>query len=63
LEYLTKTYVAYHGSNEGLESLLLQAKNSAFSPEGFSIESARDIAAKKAAQEEDFLKAHPDLGL
>jgi hypothetical protein len=63
LDYLTKTYTTYHGSKEGLDSLLAQAKNSPFPPAGFSIESARDIAAKKAAAEEDFVKAHPDLGL
>jgi hypothetical protein len=63
LDYLTKTYTAYHGSNEGLDKLLAMAKNSAFPPEGFSIESARDIAAKKAAETENFIKAHPDLGL
>jgi hypothetical protein len=63
LDYLTKTYVAYHGSKEGLDSLLAQAKNSAFPPEDFSIVSAQQLAVKKAAEEEDFLKAHPDLGL
>lgn len=63
LDYLTKTYTTYHGSNEGLESLLVQSKDSPFPPEGFSIESARQIAAKKAAAEDDFVKAHPDLGL
>jgi hypothetical protein len=62
-DYLTKTYTAYHGSNEGLEKILAMAKNSAFPPEGFSIESIQQIAAKKAAEEEGFLKAHPDLGL
>ena len=30
---------------------------------GSAIESAQQIAAKKAAEEEDFVKAHPDLGL
>jgi hypothetical protein len=63
LDYLTKTYTTYHGSNEGLESLLALAKDSPFPPEGFSIESVRQIAAQKAAAEEDFVKAHPDLGL
>ena len=63
LDYVTKTYTTYHGSKEGLEKLLALAKNNPFPPEGFSIESARDIAAKKAAAEEDFVKAHPDLGL
>jgi len=63
LEYLTKTYTTYHGSNEGLDKLLAQAKDSPFPPEGFSIESARQIAARQAAAEEDFVKAHPDLAL
>ncbi len=63
LDYLTKTYTTYHGSTEGLDKLLALAKSSPFPPEGFSIESTRDIAAKKAAAEEDFVKAHPDLGL
>ena len=63
LDYLTKTYTAYHGSQDGLDKLLALAKNSPFPPEGFSIESTHDIAMKKAAAEEDFDKAHPDLGL
>ena len=63
LDYLTKTYTTYHGSKDGLDKLLTLAKNSPFPPDGFSIESARDIALKNAAKEEDFLKAHPELGL
>jgi len=63
LDYLTKTYTTYHGSKDGLEKLLALAKNSPFPPEGFSIESTHDIAVKQAAAEEDFIKAHPDLGL
>jgi hypothetical protein len=62
-DYLTKTYTAYHGSNEGLDKLLAMAKSSPFPPEGFSIESVQQIATKKAAEQDDFLKAHPDLGL
>jgi hypothetical protein len=63
LDFVTKNYVTYHGSKDGLDNLLAQAKNSPFPPEGFSIESTHDIAVKKAAAEEDFVKAHPDLGL
>jgi len=63
LDYLTKTYTAYHGSNEGLDKLLALAKNNPFPPEGFSIESIQQISAKQAASQEEFLKAHPDLGL
>lgn len=63
LDYLTKTYTAYHGSDDGLDKLLAMAKSSPFPPEGFSIESAQQIAVKKAEDREEFLKAHPDLGL
>jgi len=63
LDYLTKTYATYHGSNEGLDKLLAMAKTSPFPPEGFSIESVQQIAAKRVAAEEDFAKAHPDLAL
>jgi len=63
LDYLTKTYTTFHGSNEGLDKLLAMAKNSPFPPEGFSIVSAQQIAMKKAAEEEDFAKGHPDLAL
>ena len=63
LDYLTKTYTTYHGSKDGLDKLLTLAKNSPFPPEGFRIESTHDIAVKQAAAEEDFVKAHPDLGL
>jgi len=62
-DYLTKTYTTYHGSNEGLDKLLAMAKNSPFPPEGFTIESAQQIAAKKAADQENFIKTHPELGL
>jgi len=63
LDYLTKTYTTYHGSNEGLDKLLALAKNNPFPPEGFAIESIQQISAKQAASQEEFLKAHPDLGL
>jgi hypothetical protein len=62
-DYLTKTYTAYHGSNEGLDKLLALAKTNPFPPEGFSIESIQQISAKKAAAEEEFLKANPMLAL
>ena len=63
LDYLTKTYTAFHGSNEGLDKLLALAKNNPFPPEGFSIESIQQISAKQAATQEEFIKTHPDLGL
>jgi len=63
LTYLTKTYTTYHGSNEGLDKLLAMAKTNPFPPADFHIESAQQIAAKKAADREEFIKAHPELGL
>lgn len=62
-DYLTKTYTTYHGSTEGLDKLLAMAKNNPFPPAGFSIESAQQIAIKKAADQENFIKTHPELGL
>ena len=63
LDYVTKTYTTYHGSKDGLDKLLAQAKINPFPPDGFSIESARDIAVKNAADQENFIKTHPDLRL
>jgi hypothetical protein len=63
LDYVTKTYTTYHGSKDGLDKLLAQAKNSPFPPEGFTIESAQQIAVKNAADQENFIKTHPELGL
>jgi hypothetical protein len=63
LDYVTKTYTTYHGSKEGLDKLLTLAKGSPFPPEGFGIESAQQIAVKNAADQENFIKTHPDLGL
>ena len=60
---MTKTYTTYHGSNEGLDKLLAMAKSSPFPPAGFTIESAQQIAIKNAADREDFIKTHPELGL
>ena len=63
LDYVTKTYTTYHGSKDGLDKLLAMAKTSPFPPDGFSIESAQQIAVKKAADQENFIKTHPELGL
>jgi hypothetical protein len=63
LDYVTKTYTTYHGSKDGLDKLLALAKSSPFPPEGFSIESAQQIAVKNAADRENFIKTHPELGL
>lgn len=44
--YVTKTYINFHGSEEGLAEIMERAKTEAFPPEGFVIESALARAAK-----------------
>jgi hypothetical protein len=53
LDYITRTYTAYHGSDQGLPDLLAMAKANPFPPEGFTIKSKSDLmveAAKKQAE-------------
>ena len=48
LDYITRTYTAYHGSSQGLQDLLAMAKANPFPPDDFTIASTSDIALKKA---------------
>ena len=41
-------YNSFHGGADGLDQLQAQAKNSAVPPDGFSLVSANDLAAKQA---------------
>jgi hypothetical protein len=59
LDYITKTYVAYHGSNQGLQELLTMAKANAFPPEGFTIMSKNQIAVAAAQQQAAADAANP----
>jgi len=59
LDYITKTYVAYHGSNQGLQELLAMAKTNAFPPEGFTIMSKNQIAVAAAQQQAAADAANP----
>jgi hypothetical protein len=61
LDFLTRAYVSYHGSNQGLDQLLAQAKTTPFPPDGFSIVSTADINQKKAQEEEAARQANPAL--
>ena len=58
-DYITKTYVAYHGSNEGLQNLLTMAKANAFPPEGFTIKSKNDLAVEAATKQAAADAANP----
>ncbi len=59
LDYITKTYKAYHGSDQGLDQLLAAAKTNAFPPDGFTIESTSDIARRKAEDQAKADAANP----
>lgn len=61
LPSVTSIYKQYHGSEEGLPEVLALAKNNAFPPADFKIESKSEIELAKFADQEAFDKAHPDL--
>ena len=48
LTYFNKAYSDFHGSADGADQVLAQAKTSALPPDGFTIVSANDLAAKEA---------------
>ncbi len=54
MDYFNKAYTQYHGSDEGKQALLDQAKTSALPPEGLQITNGADAANKQA----DALNAH-----
>jgi hypothetical protein len=57
--FVEKNYVAFHGSRDGLDDLFMKAKESAFPPEGFKIESKLEIEAKSR---DELMKTNPMLG-
>lgn len=64
---LEKTYIAFHGSREGLDEMLATAKNSPVVPPDFKILSKREIAEKKLGEEnakqEKLAKENPSMAL
>jgi tetratricopeptide (TPR) repeat protein len=58
-----KTYGTYHGSAEGADQVLAQAKTAAQPPAGFTIASKADLQAKQMQAEEELRKANPQLAL
>jgi tetratricopeptide (TPR) repeat protein len=63
-EYLEKAYKTWHGSTEGLDTLLSQAKASPFPPSpDWSIKSKADLLQEEAKKEEEFRKNNPSLAL
>ena len=59
-DYADKTYIAYHGGNDGLAQLKDQVKQSALPPAAFTIKSATQVANEKQAE---FEKSNPQLAL
>lgn len=62
-QFLTRAYTGYHGSADGLDALKKQATAAALPPDDLKIDSVTDIEGGKQASEEEFRKAHPDIGL
>lgn len=58
-----KTYNTFHGSKEGMEKVLADAKASALPPDGYKIRSKADIALDQHQKEEELRKANPQLAL
>ncbi|HXE13817.1 MAG TPA: hypothetical protein VN633_16945 [Bryobacteraceae bacterium] len=62
-EYFKKIYDQYHGSDEGADQLLAQAKSAPLPPDGFKIVSATEKANEAAAALQQRLQADPALSL
>jgi hypothetical protein len=58
--FADNAYLKFHGSDEGLERLRQQVRQSPLPPEDFKIATAADVEEAKAAQ---FEKDHPQLAL
>lgn len=58
-----KTYNTYHGSAEGGDKVLAQAKAQAIPPQGFKIPSRADIMKGQLEKEEELKRSNPSLAL
>jgi len=63
LDFFNKTYKNYHGSDEGKDQVLTQAKTMALPPAGFTVGSAQAAAEADANKVNDRIKADPGFGL
>jgi len=61
LDYITRTYKSYHGSEAGLPELLAMAKTNPFPPDGFKIDSTADITRLKLEEQAKVDAANPIL--
>ena len=63
LAYFNKVYAQYHGSADGADQVLAQAKTAALPPAGFNIPSATDLAKNQAAQLQQRIDSDPAFKL
>jgi hypothetical protein len=63
LDFFNKAYKGYHGSADGADKLLEQAKTSALPPSGFTIGSATEAANKEVAAIQARLDSDPGFKL
>ena len=63
LAYFNKVYAQYHGSADGADQILNQAKTAALPPAGFSIPSVNDLAKNQAAQMNQRIDSDPAFKL
>lgn len=61
--FLNNAYSNYHGDQTGLPELKQQAAATALPPADFHIKSVTEIDKEKYANQEEFNKAHPDIGV
>lgn len=59
--FLTNAYKTYHGSDMGLDQVVMQAKADALPPSGFALKSVVEIAKEEEAKREAFATANPML--
>lgn len=61
--YFNKVYAQYHGSADGADQVLNQAKTAALPPAGFTIPSVNDLAKNQAAQMNQRIESDPAFKL
>jgi hypothetical protein len=59
--FLTKAYLTYHGSAQGLDQIKMQAKTNALPPGDFKIKSTVDLALEEQAKRDLATKENPML--
>jgi len=61
MDYFNKAYKDFHGSDEGKEQMLAQAKTQALPPEGLQVTSIADVEGKKAEELNKRIESDPSF--